>query len=101
MASYNLSLIFYPQRNGGYTVICPEIPGCIGEGDSIDEATVCIRDVIADMLPDAINVSADDEETLRLGLCMEGKIYQDMKVTVNGNDVTFPPIAIKTVNIAV
>ena len=36
--TYNLSLIFYPQREGGYTVICPELPGAISEGAGIDEA---------------------------------------------------------------
>jgi predicted RNase H-like HicB family nuclease len=87
---YNLSLIFYPQRKGGYTVICPELHGCVSEGNTIDEATENIRDVIADFLPDEIKSEAD-EETLRLGLCMEGKLYQELKVTADGTgEVRFP-----------
>ena len=53
---YNLSLIFYPQQEGGYTVICPELEACFTEGKTIEEATANIYDVIADFLPDEINM---------------------------------------------
>ena len=90
---YNLSLIFYPQRRGGYTVICPELEACFTEGETIEEATANIRDVISDFLPDEINVSEADEELLREGLCMEGKIFQEIKVTVDASgEVVFPEI---------
>ena len=88
---YNMSLIFYPQRDGRYTVICPELPGCITEGDTLDEATANIYDVIADFLPEKINTSAEDEEALRVGLCMKGKLYQEVEVTIDENgEVVFP-----------
>ena len=29
---------FYPDNEGGYTVIVPDLPGCITEGDSLEEA---------------------------------------------------------------
>ena len=79
---YNFSLIFYPQREGGYTVICPEIPGCVTEGETIDEAAANSRGVIADFLPEETK-SDVNEETLRLGLCMEGKLYHEIKATVD------------------
>ena len=88
---YNLSLIFYPQKRGGYTVICPELPFCISEGENLDEATANIYDVIADLLPDEINKGADDEELLRNGLCMKGKLFQEVEVTVDeSGEVIFP-----------
>ena len=31
---------------GGYTVIVPSLPGCISEGDTVDEALTNIRDAI-------------------------------------------------------
>jgi len=87
---YNLSLIFYPQREGGYTVICPELRSCFAEGKTIDEATTNISNVIADFLPDEIKTEIN-EETFREGLCMEGKLFQEMKVTVNEfGEVLFP-----------
>jgi predicted RNase H-like HicB family nuclease len=93
MMAYNLSLIFYPQHCGGYTVICPEIPGCVTEGETIDEATANIHDVIADFLPDEINASAEDEEAMREGLCMEGKLYREINVTIDeAGEVVFPAV---------
>ena len=87
---YNLSLIFYPQLEGGYTAICPEIRGCITEGRTINEAAANIRDIIADFLPDKIE-NEINEETFREGLCMEGKIFQEIKATVDkSGEVIFP-----------
>ena len=88
---YNLSLIFYPQREGGYTVICPELPFCVTDGKTIEEATANIHNIIADFLPDEINKGEVDEEFLREGLCMEGKVFQEVKVTVDeSGEVVFP-----------
>lgn len=87
---YNLSLIFYPQREGGYTVICPELRSCVAEGKTIDEATANISNIIADFLPDEIDGEIN-EETFREGLCMEGKLFQEVKVTVaKSGEVAFP-----------
>jgi predicted RNase H-like HicB family nuclease len=33
-----LRVILEPSDDGGYTVIAPALPGCISEGDSVDEA---------------------------------------------------------------
>ena len=79
---YNLSLIFYPQDSGGYTVICPELSCCVSEGRTLDEAKANIYGVIADFLPEETKGKAS-EETLRLGLCMKGKLYQEIDVTVD------------------
>jgi len=87
---YNLSLIFYPQQEGGYTVICPELEACFTEGKTIEEATTNISNIIADFLPDEIK-SEINEEVFREGLCMEGKIFQEIKVTVDeSGEVIFP-----------
>ena len=88
---YNLSLIFYPQQEGGYTVICPELARCFSEGKTIEEATENIRYVIADFLPQRINASEADEELLRVGLCMKGKIFQELEATIDeSGEVVFP-----------
>jgi len=42
-----LSLIFYPQVTGGYTVICPEISRA-SNGDTYEEAQSNIKDLIHD-----------------------------------------------------
>jgi len=29
---------FYPCEEGGYTVVVPDLPGCVSEGDTLEEA---------------------------------------------------------------
>lgn len=35
-----------PSEEGGYTVFVPALPGCISEGDTIEEALQNIREAI-------------------------------------------------------
>lgn len=39
---YRIELI--PSEEGGYVVTMPELPGCISQGDTLDEAIEMIRD---------------------------------------------------------
>lgn len=39
-------VILIPDEDGGYTVEVPSLPGCISEGDTIDEALENIREAI-------------------------------------------------------
>ena len=44
MLTYNVKL--EPQKEGGYTVTAPALPGCISEGDTLEEALKNIKDAI-------------------------------------------------------
>jgi predicted RNase H-like HicB family nuclease len=90
---YNLSLVFYPQPDGQYHVVCPDLPNCFSCGSTIEEAREQLYELIADLLPEQISSCTEDEEALRLGLCMEGKVYQEVKVTLNEfGKVHFPRV---------
>ncbi len=41
-----LQVILEPSDEGGYTVYVPALPGCISEGDSVDEAMENIQEAI-------------------------------------------------------
>ena len=41
-----LKVVFEPSDEGGYTVYVPALPGCISEGDSLEEARDMIREAI-------------------------------------------------------
>lgn len=41
-----LKVVLEPSDEGGYTVYVPSLPGCISEGDDIDEALANITDAI-------------------------------------------------------
>lgn len=41
-----LQVILEPSDEGGYTVSVPALPGCISEGDNIDEALENITEAV-------------------------------------------------------
>ncbi|VEP16922.1 conserved hypothetical protein [Hyella patelloides LEGE 07179] len=41
-----LQVILEPSDEGGYTIYVPALPGCISEGDNIDEALENITEAI-------------------------------------------------------
>jgi len=41
-----LKALFEPSDEGGYTVYVPALPGCVSEGDTLDEARRNIREAI-------------------------------------------------------
>lgn len=44
MLTYTVEL--EPQKEGGHTVTVPTLPGCISEGDTLEEALKNIKDAI-------------------------------------------------------
>ncbi len=42
-----LRIVFERSGEGGYTVFVPALPGCISEGDTLEEARQNIREAIA------------------------------------------------------
>lgn len=45
-AKYEFEAIFTSQEEGGFTVEVPELPGCISEGDTLEEAEKNIQEAI-------------------------------------------------------
>ncbi|MBI2147865.1 type II toxin-antitoxin system HicB family antitoxin [Candidatus Woesearchaeota archaeon] len=41
-----LTIVLEPQKEGGYTVYVPSLPGCISEGDTKEEALKNIKEAI-------------------------------------------------------
>lgn len=35
-----------PAEEGGYIVSCPQFPGCVTQGETIDEALAMIKDAV-------------------------------------------------------
>jgi predicted RNase H-like HicB family nuclease len=40
------TVILGPEGDGGYSVTCPAIPGCVSQGDSLDEAIENVKEAI-------------------------------------------------------
>jgi predicted RNase H-like HicB family nuclease len=41
-----LKVVLEPSEEGGYTATVPALPGCISEGDTMEEAVANIREAI-------------------------------------------------------
>lgn len=55
-----LRIVFEPSEDGGYTVYVPALPGCVSEGDTLDEARENIREAIALYLEDVEEPTAPE-----------------------------------------
>ncbi|HEV3443393.1 MAG TPA: type II toxin-antitoxin system HicB family antitoxin [Gemmataceae bacterium] len=40
-------VVFEPQEEGGFTAYVPDLPGCISEGETLEEATAMIQEAMA------------------------------------------------------
>ncbi len=45
-ATMTFKVILEPSEDGGYTALVPSLPGCISEGDTVDEAMQNIKEAI-------------------------------------------------------
>lgn len=41
-----LKVVLEPSDEGGYTIYVPSLPGCISEGDTVEEALANIQEAI-------------------------------------------------------
>ena len=41
-----LKIVLEPSEEGGYTAYVPSLPGCISEGDTVEEATPNLREAL-------------------------------------------------------
>lgn len=74
MKKINLTTIFYPQEDGGYTVVCPEL-GLTSQGENMQEATLMIKELIDDYFA---NDKTMDFEDYVLGFNTGHKVITDV-----------------------
>lgn len=60
MSHIGLKTVFEPSDEGGYAVYIPSLPGCISEGDTLDEARYNIREAIELYLEPTGDVTAPE-----------------------------------------
>ena len=40
------TVVLSPEADSGYSVVCPAVPGCVSQGDSLEEALANVREAI-------------------------------------------------------
>jgi predicted RNase H-like HicB family nuclease len=46
-AKHEFDVVFEPQDEGSYTAYVPDLPGCVSEGETLEEATALIQEAMA------------------------------------------------------
>jgi antitoxin HicB len=44
---HEFDVVFEPQEEGGFTAYVPDLPGCISEGETLEEASAMIQEAMA------------------------------------------------------
>ena len=66
MGALDFKVLLEPDEDGGYVVVCPSLPGCYSQGDTVEDALANIREAIelciedleehGEVVPDSSNV---------------------------------------------
>ena len=71
MSNYRYTIILHPDtEEGGYTVTVPTLPGCITQGETVDEAIAMAKDAIRlhieSLIAEGQSVPQEDEPPLAI-----------------------------------
>lgn len=62
------TVLFQPAEEGGFTAFVPTLPGCITEGDTLEEARVMAKDAIecylGSLIKDGLEVPTESESLI-------------------------------------
>ena len=72
-----LSMICYKQSNGAYFAICPEIKGCFTQGDTYEEASENLQELVTVTIKEDFS----DGNIEDIFLARE-KIYSEFEIVV-------------------
>jgi antitoxin HicB len=87
------TIILAPEVEGGYSVICPAIPGCVSQGNSLEEALANIREAILlclevlkeEGLPRPVETPDVVADEFRA--CLRDRAEQDLPLTLETREV--------------
>jgi predicted RNase H-like HicB family nuclease len=87
------TVILEPEAEGGYSVICPAIPGCVSQGDSLDEALTNIREAILLCLDvrreEGLGEAAETPEIVadEIRACLKDRAEDGLPLTIETREV--------------
>jgi len=72
-----LSMICSKQSNGTYFAICPEVRGCFTQGDTYEDATANLKELVEITVKEELS-NADKQEILS----SKAKIFSEFEIVV-------------------
>ena len=88
-----LTVILAPERGGQYSVICPAVPGCVSQGESLEAALANIREAILLCLEvrreDGLPSPAETPEIIAREIqeCLEDRSEEGLPLTIETREV--------------
>jgi predicted RNase H-like HicB family nuclease len=82
------TVVLSPEADGGYSVVCPAISGCVSQGDSLGEALANIREAIggclAELAEQGLDVPADTPELVaeEVRACLKDRAEDGLPLTI-------------------
>lgn len=76
---YQYPIILIPSEEGGYTVLVPDLPGCVTQGETVEEAFEMAKDAMSGW----IEVTLEDKEEVPKPSTLE-KIIQRLDEILKG-----------------
>jgi predicted RNase H-like HicB family nuclease len=88
-----LTVILAPEADGGFSVICPAIPGCVSQGGSLDDALKNIREAISlclevrkdEGLPPPVETPDAVAEEMRA--CLKDRAEEGLPLTIETREL--------------
>ena len=82
------TVVLSPEADSGYSVVCPAVPGCVSQGDSLEETLANIREAILlclevrkeDGQPSPIETPELVAEVIRA--CLEDRAEEGLPLTI-------------------
>ncbi|OGO52908.1 MAG: hypothetical protein A2148_00440 [Chloroflexi bacterium RBG_16_68_14] len=93
------TVILAPEAEGGYSVVCPAIPGCVSQGDSLEEALDNIREAILLCLEvrgeDALPLPVETPEIIAREIqeCLEDRAEDGLPLRIETREVELIALA--------
>ncbi len=87
------TVILGPEAEGGYSVICPAVPGCVSQGDSLEEALDNIREAILLCLEvrheEQMPPPEESPEIIarEIELCLQDRAEEGLPLTIETREV--------------
>jgi len=87
------TVILQPEGRGAYSVVCPAIPGCVSQGDSLDDALANIREAILLCLEvrseDGLPLPVETAELVATEIqeCLKDRAEEGLPLTIETREV--------------
>jgi predicted RNase H-like HicB family nuclease len=87
------TVVLAPEAEGGYSVVCPAIPGCVSEGDSLKDALANIREAILLCLEvrkdEGLPLPVETPEVVadEIRVCLRDRAEQDLPLTIETREL--------------